>query len=473
MPAPKKTACALCSQRIPTNVRPETQICVCPSSNNNPPPVPIVTRQFARMRAENESRTHFLFPTTMSLLLRRAATLQRAFSTTACVSNKASKSRTVPSKLAPKKAKPIVSDRSSSSGLVSARLAIIDAARNTPGAKSASEEKGSESGLLIMKGKTKEQARKEAVRGTGVGASERLYAEPEVVGRDPPPPADIQQPLEAIPISSPSSPSPSPTLDAPSPAPTSESFNATQGEQLYSEPETIYTSPPPYNVSLVLAATFVAAVFCLNAADMARVGYSSQDKVTGEYQLAPAWQRYLFAIGFGAVGAGVVSWGVLAPARVVTKINVRRAAGTPRSIKYSPETLVQIYTPLSKLPFNSPRQVPLSSILLLGPLSLTQKSYHPRDVQVPQSNGPIRRLLRPLSDLLIAPPSAKSKRTHWDKQKDGVPLPSNVPILLKGDRATYTLTVKRGPAGTMGDEKGAWCEDWDALEKGLLGVRDR
>lgn len=408
----------------------------------------------------------------MSLrLLHRPPSLRQAFSTTALVSNKASKSRTLPSKAAPKKHKRIVSD--ASSGLVSARLAIIDAARNTPKVvMPVRKEKKNEveSELLILKGKSKSEAETEVLRGTGVGASERLYAEQEVVGRDSPP-ADIPQPIEATPIPPPSAPPSTP--DAPPPIPDAPPAAALNGEQLYSEPETIYTSPPPYNVSLVLAATFVAAVFCLNAADMARVGYSSQDKETGEYQLAPAWQRYLFATGFGVVGCGAVTWGVLAPARVVTKIAVRRPAGLARSIKYSPETLVQIYTPLSKLPFNTPRQVPLSSILLLGPLSLSQKSYHPRDVKVPQSNGPIRRLLRPLSDLLIAPPSAKSKRTHWDKQKDGVPLPSNVPILLKGDRATYSLTVKRGPAGVEGDEKGAWCEDWDGLERGLLGVKDR
>jgi hypothetical protein len=55
---------------------------------------------------------------------------------------------------------------------------------------------------------------------------------------------------------------------------------------------------------------------------------------------------------------------------------------------------------------------------------------------------------------------------------EGIPLPSHVPILIKGDRASYSMAVKRGTAG-MGDTQGAWCEDWEGLERALLGVRER
>lgn len=46
---------------------------------------------------------------------------------------------------------------------------------------------------------------------------------------------------------------------------------------------------------------------------------------------------------------------------------------------------------------------------------------------------------------------------------------SHVPILVEGDRFSYSLQKTRGEKG---GDKGAWCEDWEGLEKSLLGVRE-
>lgn len=77
-----------------------------------------------------------------------------------------------------------------------------------------------------------------------------------------------------------------------------------------------------------------------------------------------------------------------------------------------------------------------------------------------------------MTKLLIAPPSKKAKRTHWEKNRAGLPLPSHVPILIKGDRASYSLAVRRGTGAVVNDPTGAYCEDWEALERALLGVNE-
>lgn len=45
--------------------------------------------------------------------------------------------------------------------------------------------------------------------------------------------------------------------------------------------------------------------------------------------------------------------------------------------------------------------------------------------------------------------------------------------MIQGDRASYSLAVRRGPSGLMGDPKGAWCVDWEGLERALLGVEEK
>jgi hypothetical protein len=40
--------------------------------------------------------------------------------------------------------------------------------------------------------------------------------------------------------------------------------------------------------------------------------------------------------------------------------------------------------------------------------------------------------------------------------------------VIEGGRASYSLAIKRAKEATA--EKGAWCKDWEALERALLGV---
>lgn len=47
---------------------------------------------------------------------------------------------------------------------------------------------------------------------------------------------------------------------------------------------------------------------------------------------------------------------------------------------------------------------------------------------------------------------------------------SHVPIHVSGDKLSMTLAIKRGTAGRPGDESGAWCADWEGLERSLLAV---
>lgn len=165
----------------------------------------------------------------------------------------------------------------------------------------------------------------------------------------------------------------------------------------YGKSETIYTGQPSFSVPLVLTAALVFAVFAMNGADMARVGYADWDEEKQEYELAPTWKRYLFAAGFGGVGIGVTIWAVLIPARfvlfpacagaddsrIVTKMSIRRPTSARPTQLFPQHSLVTIHTPLSKLPFLRAREVPISNISLLGPLSTSRRSYHPRNQQVP------------------------------------------------------------------------------------------
>lgn len=77
----------------------------------------------------------------------------------------------------------------------------------------------------------------------------------------------------------------------------------------------MYTANPPFNVPLVLSVCFVMSVFALTGADAARVGLADWNSETEEYELAPAWKRYVFAGGFLGVAGGLVWWGSVAPGR--------------------------------------------------------------------------------------------------------------------------------------------------------------
>ncbi|GAA5916793.1 hypothetical protein JCM5296_007392 [Sporobolomyces johnsonii] len=233
--------------------------------------------------------------------------------------------------------------------------------------------------------------------------------------------------------------------------------------------EVIYTAQPPYPVALLLTASFVIAMFSFVAADLARVGIQVYDEETQEYRIAPKWKRYTLATGAAAVGVGAVTWGVLSPARLVTKMTLRRTPASATSpFPFPRDSLVTLHNPLTKIPGVKPRTVPLSKIRLLGPLSDSPKSYHPASMTVQsKERGTFSSILDTLRHKYLAPPLRRSKSAASPWNKHGNRL-SHSPILIEGDRASYSLALKR--AEKPNDPKGAWCKDWDALERALLNV---
>lgn len=151
-------------------------------------------------------------------------------------------------------------------------------------------------------------------------------------------------------------------------------------------------------------------------------------------------------------------------------MSLARPLGAPPGVRYPKDALVTIHTPITRLPGLSPRTVEFGKIQLLGPLAQRPRSYHPRDQPTPErassaAPGPLARLLRPVKELLIAPASPKRTAKPWGKGAL-----SHVPIHVAGDRFSMSLAVKRVAKGTPGDETGAWCEDWEALERAMLNV---
>ncbi|KAM0788903.1 hypothetical protein ACM66B_002985 [Microbotryomycetes sp. NB124-2] len=271
----------------------------------------------------------------------------------------------------------------------------------------------------------------EKLRGTGVAASERAYDHTQV-------------------------------------NPTRQPAASTSANDKYSaEEETIYTANAPYNVPLLLSAAFVFAVLSLSAADMARVGYSSYNQEKEEYEVAPKWKRYTIATGFGLVSIGIVSWGALAPARLVTQITIKRPVATPANVAFPRDAILTMHSPMTKMPGLRPRRVKLSSIQLLGPLADGPRPYHPKSLPAaPPRNDPVSRLYRRIRDTFFISTSSTTKKSPWAR-KGGF---SHSPFLITGDRTSYSLAVKRGPTGQPFDPKGAWCKDWEGLEKALLNV---
>ncbi|GAA5974630.1 hypothetical protein JCM5350_001226 [Sporobolomyces pararoseus] len=230
--------------------------------------------------------------------------------------------------------------------------------------------------------------------------------------------------------------------------------------------EVIYTAQPPYNVALIMAASLVVGVFCFVTADLARVGIAE----TGEYEVAPKWKRYTLAIGAAGVGTAAVAWGTLAPSRLVTKMTLHRSPASLNSpFPFPLDSTVSVHSPLTRLAAKlgqKPREVPLSRIRLLGPLSDSPKPYHPlfRDQGKQKKEGRISSFVSQYFP--SAPRSSSSARaTPWSKTGKKL---SHSPILIEGDRASYSIALKR--TREMNSEKGAWCKDWDALERALLGV---
>ncbi|GAA5893218.1 uncharacterized protein JCM6883_007601 [Sporobolomyces salmoneus] len=238
--------------------------------------------------------------------------------------------------------------------------------------------------------------------------------------------------------------------------------------------EVIYTTTPPYNVPLIMSAAFVVGVFCFVTADLARVGIAVYNEETGEHEVAPKWKRYTLAIGAAGVGTAAVAWGTLAPSRLVTKMTLHRTpASRNSSLPFPPDSIVSIHSPLTRLASKfgqKPRQVELRKIQLLGPLSEGPKPYHPL-IRPQNNNKKEGKISSFLSQFFPAPSSRSSSSkapTPWSKSGKKL---SHSPILIEGDRASYSIALKR--AREMNSEKGAWCKDWDALERALLKVDER
>ncbi|KAM0746372.1 hypothetical protein T439DRAFT_329816 [Meredithblackwellia eburnea MCA 4105] len=237
----------------------------------------------------------------------------------------------------------------------------------------------------------------------------------------------------------------------------------------YGPESTIYSTQPPYNVPLVLTVSFVISVGCLMGAENARVGLTKYDEKEEEWKPAPAWKRWGYAAGFTAVAVGAAAWGALAPSRIVTKITLRRPLSAPPTSTFPPSSLVTLHTPVSKLPFYPRRTVTLSSVHLLGPLSKNNQPWHPRQYDAPEKpkmKGAIPKFFRNLVDTVFPATKPKSrsanKRSHF----------THVPIVVEGDRFSYSLAKTKNLTGKEGDKSGAWCQDWEALERAMLGVEE-
>ncbi|TNY22096.1 hypothetical protein DMC30DRAFT_415435 [Rhodotorula diobovata] len=251
----------------------------------------------------------------------------------------------------------------------------------------------------------------------------------------------------------------------PSPPPSSSGSKGPEEQASVEGPgELIYTSTPPFNVPLMLSVSFVMSVFCLACADFAWTGIELYDEETGTYEVTPAWKRYTLAGSAATVGVGIAVWGSLAPTRLITRMTLHRTAGSMHSPLPFPRDSTNPLTPLLRKIGQKPRAVPLARIRLLGPISASAKPYHPLTQAEPSKPpGRLSTLLRPLRKKLLAPPANKPQPTPWNNKRL-----SHSPFVIEGDRASYSLAVKRAPEPFS--DKGAWCKDWDALERALLGV---
>ncbi|BGP15237.1 hypothetical protein JCM10213_000810 [Rhodosporidiobolus nylandii] len=235
---------------------------------------------------------------------------------------------------------------------------------------------------------------------------------------------------------------------------------AEQGE--YGPEEVIYTTSTPYNVALMLTVAYVMGVFSFAAADFARAGVEYYDEETGEYRVAPAWKRYTFAAGAAGVGTAIVWWGSKAPSRIITKMTLRRSPASLSSpYPFPRDSLVTLHHPLSHVLQKvgvKPTSTTLSKIHLLGALT-DNKPYHP--LIKPEKPGRFATLLRRTLPILFdsTSPSRQvlKKGTH-------------APFVVEGERFTRSLALKRASPHEPNSSKGAWCKDWNALERALLGV---
>ncbi|BGO98503.1 hypothetical protein NBRC10513v2_002898 [Rhodotorula toruloides] len=210
----------------------------------------------------------------------------------------------------------------------------------------------------------------------------------------------------------------------------------------YGPEEVIYTATPSYNPALMVGVAFTMGVFCLTLADLARVGIVRPDAETGEFTNAPAWQRH------------------------ITKITLRRPPAAAKSgLAFPPNShlcIYHIYSPITQQWFRrAPRTVPIAKCHLLGAISASPKPYHPKIKPIPHKEGSLRGYFAKLrkrffpDDETPVPSAVKKKYSH-------------APLMVEGDWQSYSLQIKR--AQKPFDSSGAWCKNWDAFERALLGV---
>ncbi|GAA5986679.1 hypothetical protein JCM10908_003854 [Rhodotorula pacifica] len=210
----------------------------------------------------------------------------------------------------------------------------------------------------------------------------------------------------------------------------------------YGPEEVIYTSTPTYNPAVMLSLCLVMSIFSFSIADFARVGVELYDEETGEFKNAPAWKRN------------------------VVKITLRRTADSLRSpVTFPQDSLATLYNPLTpisqKLLRQQPRSVPLSKIHLLGQLSDSAKSYHPRTPRATTESK--TGVLSALMKKVFPPAKPSSSSASRKKGRYG-----HSPIVVEGDR--FSMSLKTIRASEPFSTRGAWCRDWDALERALLHV---
>ncbi|GAA5869832.1 hypothetical protein JCM3774_000508 [Rhodotorula dairenensis] len=216
----------------------------------------------------------------------------------------------------------------------------------------------------------------------------------------------------------------------------------------------------------MLSLCLVMSIFSFSIADFARVGVELYDEETGEFKNAPAWKRYLLAGSAATIGTGLVVAGVWAPTRNVVKITLRRTADSVHSpVPFPQDSIATLYNPLSpiaqKFLRQKPRSVPLSKIHLLGQLSDSPKSYHPRSPR--PTTDPKTGVFSSLFGKVF--PSAEPSSASASRKKGRY---GHSPIVVEGDR--FSMSLKTIRADEPFSTRGAWCQDWDALERALLHV---
>ncbi|GAA5823660.1 hypothetical protein JCM11251_000716 [Rhodosporidiobolus azoricus] len=242
-----------------------------------------------------------------------------------------------------------------------------------------------------------------------------------------------------------------------------EGKKGSEGE--YGPEAVIYTTTHPYNVALMLTVAYVTGVFAFALADFARVGVETYDEEGGEYKVASAWKRYPIAIGAAGAGTALIVGATFAPTRALTKISLRRSATSLATSRYAfpRDSRLVFYHPLSRLHAKfgrKPREVELSKVHLLGPLC-DPKPYHPLILEEKKKAGRLETLF---SKLGLTSNAASKKRATTKG--------THAPFIVEGDRYTYSIALKRAVPHQEGATTGAWCKDWEALERAMLGVNE-